>query len=192
MSELPPSQDETASLIVRIQRHDEGAARILVERLGPLVAKIIGSYSALREELDDLAQDVFFKIFRSLHTWRGKGALEHWAARIARCACIDRLRRKKARPEQRMADLTPAETALLENAPSVEALPHDRAADAFSLLGKLLDTLAPLDAWLLRQIEFEERTVADVAAEAGWNVGATHVRLFRARARLKRAFQNTP
>lgn len=186
---MPDGNDDIADLIARAQQRDEAAARALVERLGPLIAKVISAHSALRDEADDLAQDIFFKLFRSLHTWRGDGALEHWAARIARCACIDRLRRKKARPEQRIADLTPGELALLEAAQSIEPPPDDRAADAANLLEKLLALLPPLDAWLLRQVELAERTVADVAAEAGWNTGATHVRLFRARARLKRTFQ---
>ncbi len=189
---MPDGNDDIADLIARVQQRDEAAARALVQRLGPLVAKITGAHAALRDEADDLAQDIFFKLFRSLHTWRGDGALEHWVARIARCACIDRLRRKKARPEHHIADLTPGELALLEASQAVEPPPDSRAADASSLLEKLLVTLPPLDAWLLRQVELAERTVADVAAEAGWSAGATHVRLFRARARLKRAVQKTP
>lgn len=185
---MPEGDDDIPELIARVRKRDEGAARALIDRLGPLIAKIIGGHSVLRDEAEDLAQDIFFNVFRSIETWRGDGPLEHWVARIARCTCIDRLRRKKARPEQRIPDLTPGEIELLEASQSTQPNSDSQAEDALNLLEKILNTLPPADAWLLRQVELEQRTVADVASEAGWTNGATHIRLFRARSRLKRAF----
>jgi RNA polymerase sigma-70 factor, ECF subfamily len=181
------SRDDHRDLIARIAQRDEHAARILVERLGPELRRIVNSYPILQEDSDDLMQDIFFKIFDKLTGFRGDAPLEHWASRIARYACIDRLRRKKARPEQRMSDLSDEQRAHLYNVASDDANPSADAASG--LLDQLLATLRPLDAWLLREVELAQRTLADVALEAGWNLGLASVRLFRARFRLKRAYQ---
>lgn len=181
------AREDLASLIARIQQRDESAARALVARLGPELYKIVHSYPTLKEDSDDLMQDIFFKIFQKLSSYRGDAPLEHWASRLARYACIDRLRRKKACPVQRLDDLSAEQRAFLENLPG-EA-PQTSADTASDLLDRLLASLRPLDAWLLREIELAQRTLPDVAAEAGWNLGLASVRLFRARHRLRRAFE---
>lgn len=181
------SRDDLSELIERIARRDETAARVLVERLGADLRRIVNSYPTLHPHSDDLMQDIFFKIFRKLPSYRGEAPLEHWASRVARFACIDRLRRQKARPELVMSDLSLEQRALLQNLASED---EGSSADAASgLLDQLLAGLRPLDAWLLREVEVAQRTLADVASEAGWNPGLASVRLFRARHRLKRAFE---
>lgn len=179
--------DEVAGLLDRVRRREEAAARALVEWLGPLVARIAAGYRPLREEVDDVVQDVFMKIFARLDQYTGASPFDHWVSRITRFACIDRLRRKKARPELRYTDLTPGELALLDGAAAV----HEPAGDdAHALLEKLLVTLPPHEAWLLREVELRERPIGEVCAEAGWLPVSGRVRLFRARARLRRAFEN--
>ncbi len=183
------AREEMAGLIARVRQRDEPAARALVERLGPDIARIVNSYPTLREDSEDLMQDIFLKIFNKLPTFRGDAPLEHWASRLARFACIDRLRKKKARPEHRISDLTVEQAALLDNLAAEDAQASTRADAAGGLLDQLLSTLRPLDAWLLREVELAQRSLADVAAEAGWNAGLASVRLFRARRRLRRAFE---
>ncbi len=176
-------------LLRRAASRDEQAARELVETHGPLVRKIIHSHAALKPEADDLMQDVFFKVFHTGGAYRGEAPLEHWIARVARFTCIDRLRHLKARPELRFSDLTPAQQETFST--GIPAQPAATAGeDARDLLEKIFALLAPLDAWLLREMELHERTAADVAAEAGWSIPLTHVRLFRARRRLKAAFHS--
>jgi|JI6StandDraft_1071083.scaffolds.fasta_scaffold00592_5 RNA polymerase sigma-70 factor (ECF subfamily) len=187
MSE-PTARDDLASLIARVQQRDESAARVLVSRLGPDLRRIVHSYPTLSEDSDDLMQDIFFKIFQKLSSYRGDAPLEHWASRLARYTCIDRLRRKKACPIQRLGDLSEEQRALLENMPG--EVTRSSADAASGLLDQLLSTLRPLDAWLLREVDLVQRTLSDVAAEAGWNLGLTSVRLFRARQRLRCAYKN--
>ena len=182
-----PSGDDWRELITRVSQRDENAARALVERLGPGLRRIVNSYPTLQEDGDDLMQDIFFRIFHKLGSYRGDAPLEHWASRVARFACIDRLRSKRARPELRMCELSEEQQFMLQNLASAEERPS--ADVASGLLDRLLSSLRPIDAWLLREIELAQRTLSDVALEAGWNVGLAAVRLFRARQRLKRAFQ---
>ena len=186
-----PSSHDLPDLVRRAARRDEAAARTLVEALGPLVQRIIHSHHTLKDEADDLTQDIFFAVFRSAGKYRGDGPLEHWVARIARCTCIDRLRRKRTRAaEVRWSDLPPAQQAVLTESTPGEAPSVTAGEDAAALLEELFAQLPPLDAWLLREVELRERSHTDVAAEAGWSGVLLRVRLFRARRRLQTAYEN--
>lgn len=176
-------------LVERVRQHDEEAARTLAELLYPVVAPIVLANLRRRDDANDLMQDVMLKIFSRLDQFRGEVPLEHWVRRIALTTCFDRLRRQKARPEHLFADLSDSERTALEAALAPEGGPEPDAADALTLLNRLLDLLPAQEAWLLRQVESENKTIADVCAETGWNPGAARVRLFRARLRLKAAFR---
>lgn len=183
---MPAAPEDMPALLARAAQRDEAAARALVEALGPLVQHIILGHAALRHECDDLMQDIFFKVFRSASSYRTDSPLEHWVATIAKRTCLNRLRHHRARPELAWSDLTPEQQALLDEDRSHEETSHN-GEDALVLIEKLLATLPPADAWLLRAIELEERSLADVCTETGWNATLTRVRLFRARRRLKQA-----
>lgn len=180
--------DDLPTLLALAAQRDEAAARVLVEKLGPLVQRIIVSHAPLRHECDDLMQDIFFKVFRSASAYRTDAPLEHWVATIAKRTCLNRLRHHRARPEIRWSELTPEQQAVLEADHSHDEPAHT-GEDARTLIERLLTTLPPADAWLLRAIELEERSLADVCSEAGWNATLTRVRLFRARRRLRAAFE---
>lgn len=60
---------------------------------------------------------------------------------------------------------------------------------ARSLVEKLLAQLPEPDAWLLRKVELEEQSLAEICDATGWNSGLTRVRLFRARRRLQAALR---
>lgn len=178
-----------ATLLGRVRQRDEFAARELVERLHPLVAQIVHSHQPRRDEPEDLMQDVFLKIFSRLEQFRGQVPFEHWVARIALNTCLDRLRRQKVRPELRWSDLSVEEQSLLENVVSGSEPGDADAPQALALLNWLLDQLPAQDAWLLRQVELEQKSVAQVCAATGWKGGAARVRLFRARHRLQALFR---
>ncbi|MCB1207898.1 MAG: RNA polymerase sigma factor [Verrucomicrobiales bacterium] len=188
MDGSPPSGLDLAALVTRIRARDQAAAHALVEWLGPQLLKIARSYPTLQCDIEDTMQEIFLKIFKALPSWRNDGPLEHWASRIARHACLDRLRRQNARPLRNLSDLTESEAAAYAQALQGETSDvHGESSHA--LIERLFTMLNPLDAWLLRQVELLERDLAEVAVEAGWNRGLAHVRLFRARHRLRQAFE---
>jgi RNA polymerase sigma factor (sigma-70 family) len=177
------------SLLVRVRERDETAARELVERLYPLVAQVVHANLPRRDQPEDLMQDVFLKMFSRLEQFRGEVPFEHWVSRVALNTCLDRLRRQKSRPELRWSDLSEAEEEVLQTVASGSEPSDADAPQAFNLFSRLLEQLPPADAWLIRQIELEQKPLTEVAAAAGWNAGLARVRLFRARRRLKKIFQ---
>ena len=181
----PGGETPLAELLARVRAHDERAARELVERLYPLVLPIVHANLPRRDAPEDLMQDVFLKMFSRLDQFRGEVPFERWVGRIALNTCLDRLRRQKARPELRWADFTEDEQAVFAEIPDESSATDADATNARLLVEKLLAALPPDDAWLLREIELEQKTLAEVCAARGWNSGLTRVRLFRARRRLQ-------
>jgi RNA polymerase sigma-70 factor (ECF subfamily) len=184
-----PPEAQLAELLPRVRQRDEAACRTVVELLYPLVSKVVHANLPRRDDPQDLIQEVFMKIFSRLDQFRGDAPFDHWVSRMAVTTCLDRLRRQRVRPELRWADLTEDEQHLLDNTPSTIATEDADAQNAFSLLEKLLAVLPQADAWLIRQVEIEQKSLAEVCALAGWNAGAARVRLFRARHRLRKAFR---
>jgi RNA polymerase sigma-70 factor, ECF subfamily len=188
-AEACPLGPTVAELLPRVRGRDEGASRALVDLLYPLVAKVVQANLPRRDEPEDLMQEIFMKLFSRLDQYRGDAPFEHWVSRLAVTTCLDRLRRQRVRPELRWADLSEDEQRVLENSPLPAEAADADSGNAYVLLGKILEQMPAGDAWLLRQIELEQKSLAEVCALAGWNAGAGRVRLFRARHRLRQAFR---
>src|ERR1700746_794755 len=126
-------------LVAAALRHDDEAARELVRRLYPLVAKILPSHPPPGTAEEDLCQMIFIKMFQKLPQFSGKVPLEHWVSRIAVNTCLNQIQSEKVRPELRNADLSAEEQAVIENlATSTEELAPDRQLASRQLVEHLL------------------------------------------------------
>jgi RNA polymerase sigma factor (sigma-70 family) len=185
--------DETFDLVgclERVRRRDQVAARQLVEHLHPLVSRIVRSHLPRRVAEEDLAQDIFLKMFTRLEQYQGHVPFPHWVSRIAVTTCIDQLRAQKRRPEFRWADLSENEAEVLDNVLTDErdVLPGDALA-ARELVQKLLAQLKPDDRLVIQLLDLEQKTIAEISALTGWNQTLVKVRAFRARRKLQKLFQ---
>jgi RNA polymerase sigma factor (sigma-70 family) len=181
---------DVAACLERVRQHDQDAARDLVEYLYPLVIRIVRSHLPRRVAEEDLAQEVFLKMFSRLDQYKGAVAFTHWVSRIAVTTCIDQLRAQKRRPEFRWADLSEQETEVLDAVLTSEGeVPANDALAARELVSKLLEQLKPDDRLVLQLLDLEQRSVAEVSAITGWNGSLVKVRAFRARGKLKKLFE---
>jgi RNA polymerase sigma-70 factor (ECF subfamily) len=174
----------------RVRQRDQVASRQLVEHLYPLVIRIVRSHLPRRVAEEDLAQDIFLKMFTRLAQYQGNVPFPHWVSRIAVTTCIDQLRAQKRRPEFRWADLSETEAEVLDNVLTDErdTTPGDALA-ARELVHKLLDQLKPDDRLVVRLLDLEQKTIAEISAQTGWNQTLVKVRAFRARRKLQKLFQ---
>ena len=179
--------DELPELLARVRQRDEAAARALVERLHPLVARIVRAHLPRGEDEQDLRQDVFLKIFTRLESFRGEMPFEHWVSRVAVNTCIDQLRARRARPSVVWSDLSPEQQHLLGEV-ATEEPPLPREQLAWEMLQRLLENLAPAERALIRWLDLEEKSIAEVRALTGWNSGVVRIRAFRARRKLKKLY----
>ncbi len=185
--------DESFDLVgclERVRQRDQVAARQLVEHLYPLVSRIVRSHLPRRVAEEDLAQDIFLKMFTRLEQYQGNVPFPHWVSRIAVTTCIDQLRAQKRRPEFRWADLSENEAEVLDNVLTDErdVLPGDALA-AHELVHKLLAQLKPDDRLVIQLLDLEQKTIAEISALTGWNQTLVKVRAFRARRKLQKLFQ---
>jgi RNA polymerase sigma-70 factor (ECF subfamily) len=190
MSVPPASSLDLTDLVARV-RDDrcERSATTLVELLYPLVLRIVRAHLPRRSSEEDLAQEVFMKMFARIEQWRAQMPFEHWVSRVAVTTCLDALRHQKRRPELRWADLSENEAEMLDHVLHDES--DSDAADAVGareLASKLLETLKPADRLVLTMMDMEGRSVADVQAATGWSATLVKVRAFRARRKLRKAF----
>jgi RNA polymerase sigma factor (sigma-70 family) len=187
---MPDDQSfDLAGCLDRVRRNDQAAARELVGHLYPLVIRIVRSHLPRRVAEEDLAQEVFLKMFTRLSQYQGAVPFPHWVSRIAVTTCIDHLRAQKRRPEFRWADLSENEAEVLEAVTADEsgAAPDDALA-ARELVNRLLGQLKPEDQMVIRLLDLEQKTIAEISALTGWNASLVKVRAFRARRKLQKLF----
>jgi RNA polymerase sigma factor (sigma-70 family) len=176
--------------LARVRQRDQTAARELVDHLYPLVIRIVRSHLPRRVAEEDLAQDIFLKMFTRIEQYQGAVPFPHWVSRIAVTTCIDQLRAQKRRPEFRWADLSENEAEVLDNVLTDErdAAPGEAMA-ARELVHKLLGQLKPDDRLVVQLLDLEQKTVAEISRLTGWNQTLIKVRAFRARRKLRKLFQ---
>ena len=117
----------------------------------PLVIKIARSNLPRRVAEEDLAQEIFMKMFAKLEQYRGDLPFEHWVSRIAVNTCLNHLRAQRARPEMRWADLSEEEAGALDAVVCSTEDPHPaQVLGARELVGKLMAILQPKDRLIIQ------------------------------------------
>jgi RNA polymerase sigma-70 factor, ECF subfamily len=175
--------------VVGVRRQDSAAAHAFVEHLYPQVIRIVRAHLPRRCSEEDLAQEVFLKLFSRLEGYRELPGIpfEHWVSRLAVRTCLDSLRAERRRPELRWGDLAEETVTWLRYMVAGDyAAPHSSAAAARESLALLLGQLPPADRFVITLLDLEERSVKEVSQITGWSVSLVKVRAFRARRRLRR------
>jgi len=185
-----PAED---ALVERSLAGDHDSFEVLVRRYSPRVFAIIGSFFRRRDQIEDIAQEVFTKAFFSLATFTLGRSFEAWIARIAVNACYDQLRAQRRRGEQQ----TPHESQeeddwfelqMLETA-RARHLSAERQRDAAEIADKLLAKLEPEDRLVVVLIDRDGYSVKEVSELTGWGQSKVKVRAFRARRVLRGAMK---
>ena len=185
---------DVAEHLEAVRRNDPEASRALVESLYPLVIRIVRSHLPRRLAEEDLAQEIFLKLFSRLDQYEARAGVpfEHWVARLAVRTCRDALRAERRRPEWRWSDLSEAEREWIDFLVAAEeAPPAGGEAGARELIERLLQQLAPPDRLVINLLDLEQKSVREISAQTGWSPTLVKVRAFRARRRLRRLVAET-
>jgi RNA polymerase sigma-70 factor (ECF subfamily) len=155
---------DVVACLNRVRAQDDDAARALVGHLYPLVMKIVRSHLPARTAEEDLAQEIFIKLFQRLDQYEARDnvPLSHWVSRLAVTTCLDALRAEKRRPELRQSDLGEGELAWLEfltGSTPAEHAPEMEATAVRDAMHKLLATLEAPDRLVLQWLDLEGRPV---------------------------------
>lgn len=79
---------------------DDGAFGELVRRYKRRVFSISARYVRNSDELDDVCQEIFIKVYQNLGKYRGDVPFEHWMSKIAVNACYDTLRKQRRKEKE--------------------------------------------------------------------------------------------
>ena len=185
----PAVQPEVA-VIRRAQKGDQEAFREIVERYQAKVFSIIRGIVRNRNDAEDIAQQVFTKIYFSLPKFNFRSALVTWIYKITVNECYDYLRKQKARPLTFEADLKENDLRRIDNMEDRgrnRAKDLDRRAELREYVTKLLDKLSEEERYLLFMKEMEGYAVEELARMVSMNENTVKVKLFRARQKLVKA-----
>jgi RNA polymerase sigma-70 factor, ECF subfamily len=169
-------------LIIRAQAGDRSACEAIVNQFAPMVFRLISRFFRTREDVEDLAQDVFLKLFARVDQIRPDENFPGWLARVTVNTCYDELRKKRRR-----------KIALETYGPTVATeTPGDSPEpDRFGKMRLALEALDPKFKVPLLLKEVEEMSVEEIARTMGLTQTNVKVRLFRARKKLASILDGT-
>jgi RNA polymerase sigma-70 factor (ECF subfamily) len=177
-------------LIGQAQAGDDASFNRIVtayrKRILGTIARLIGR----PEDVEDVAQEVFLRLYFSLDQLRTPEVFEPWLYRLTVNASYDYLRRQRRRNESRMADLSEQQVMLADAVAGGKQDTEDqRRNQAKELVEELLDTVSTEDRLLLTLKEVEGLSLKELEKIYSVNENALKVRLFRARQRVLKAFE---
>src|SRR5689334_18271523 len=182
---------QEGSLVQRAQAGDESAFQEIVERYQSKVFSIIHGIVRQRNDVEDIAQQVFSKVYFSIKNFDFRSSLITWIYKITVNECFDYLRKRKVRKLVYESDLSEDEVRRVENTePRVDRQPPaDANLARRDYVLKLLERVSEEERMLLMLKEVEGHSVEELAQMTGMNENTIKVKLFRARQKLVKAAQ---
>lgn len=177
--------EEDRELVARCLAGERAAQRQLFEREKRRVHASLYRIAGHNRGMDDMLQDTFITVFRSLHQFRGEAQLSTW---IDRCAVHVALKHLKAQRRARREQGADAVDPPVEDASERRIGLRQAVARLYAVLD-LLDE-KPRVAYALHVLE--GRPVREVAELTDATVVATKVRIFRARREVERRARLDP
>jgi RNA polymerase sigma-70 factor (ECF subfamily) len=179
------------SLVRRAQAGDESAFQEIVERYQSKVFSIIHGIVRQRNDVEDIAQQVFTKIYFSMRNFDFRSSLITWIYKITVNECFDYLRKKKVRKLVYESDMSEDEVRRVENSEtgSSRTVRADTNLARRDYVVKLLERVSGEERDLLMLKEVEGYSVEEMARRLKMNENTIKVKLFRARQKLVKASQ---
>jgi RNA polymerase sigma-70 factor, ECF subfamily len=176
-------------LVERAQAGDTAAYEELVRAHQKRVFAIVGGILRRREDVEDVAQQVFLKVYLSLGRFDLRSSFSTWLYKIAVNECWDLLRKKKSRRLVYEADMGEEQARQMHAVPGDAAGPADayQRAETQQRVERLLAELPEDERLMMVLKEAEGFSVDEIGEVLGMNVNTVKVRLFRARRKLVEA-----
>lgn len=167
-------------IISQILEGDTNAFSILVDRYKDLVFTLALRMVKHREEAEEVSQDTFIKVYKSLSKFKGNSKFSTWIYKVAYNTCLDRL--KKIKREYNVVTIdeyTEHQIKTLDNAlDQMEALEHKKR------IQHCLQMLPSDDSFLLTLYYFEELSLEEISKVVNLTANNVKVKLFRSRKKL--------
>jgi len=176
-------------LIRRAQAGDSAAFNEIVLAYRKRILGTITRLIARSEDVEDVAQEVFLRLYFSLDQLRTAEVFEPWLYRLTVNAAYDYLRKQRRRQEFRMSDLSEQQVLMADAVAGGKAELEDQHQKKIrESVDSLLGAVSEADRILLIMKEVEGLSLKELEKIYKVNENALKVRLFRARQRVLKAF----
>jgi len=187
MPDVPSPTQATDEIIERCLSGDQAAWETIVRMYRRKVFNVAYKFVGRHDLAEDLTQDVFLKLYKSLDTFDRRANFQTWLISVSRNLCIDHYRAVRREREMVNREVDPADfaPASSDNRADLQLEHRDRVA----LLRRALDKLAPTlrTAVMLRDIQ--ELTYQEIADRLHLPEGTVKSRINRGRTELARQVQ---
>ena len=176
-------------LIQRAQAGDNAAFNQVVLAYRKRIMGTVGRLIARREDVEDVAQEVFLRLYFSLDQLRTAEVFEPWLHRLTVNAAYDYLRKQRRRQEFRMSDLSEQQVVMADAVAGGKVDQEEQHRTRIrESVDALLGAVSEADRILLMLKEVEGLSLKELEKIYKVNENALKVRLFRARQRVLKAF----
>jgi RNA polymerase sigma-70 factor (ECF subfamily) len=182
----PVGSADDRELVRRAQKEEKEAFEELIRRHQHRVFAVAGGILRRREDVEDIAQQVFMKAYFSLKRFDQRAAFSTWLYKITVNECWDLLRKKKVRPLVYESDLSEeqARQAISRAEKGNEGPDISERLAARQQVERLMEGLDERDRLMLILKEVEGFSIEEIAEALDLNANTVKVRLFRARRRV--------
>lgn len=186
MQDARPNVTSPDLLLARRASKGDGRAwDEIVDRFGERIYQLAWRFAGERTEAEDLTQEIFLKLYRQLHRYRGDVPLLAWTLRLSRNLCIDLYRHHRARNR---AETVPEE--VLHHLPAGDDPDqHSRRRERCRLVHRALAEMPELQATAIVLRDLQGLSYEEIAAFYEVPVGTIKSRLNRARRELVQRLQ---
>ncbi len=177
--------NKETNLIQKIRDGNTHAFSDLVDAYKNLVYTLTYRMLGSREEAEEVSQDTFIKIFKSLPHFKGDSKLSTWIYKVAYNTCLDRIKQNKRNKTFVDIDHVKDVAFVSMNNALDKMLQEERK----ELIKRCLNLLPSNDVGLLTLFYFEEQNLAEMEKTLDIPVSTIKVQLFRARKKFAKVLE---
>jgi RNA polymerase sigma-70 factor (ECF subfamily) len=178
------SPDTVEDLIQRCLKGDEAAWEVIVRQNWRRVFNVAYKFVGRHDQAEDLTQDIFLKVFKSLETFDRRANFQTWLVSVSRNLCIDHYRSVRKEREMLDRDDTAIELASSPNSDEQMAVLEQR--DRVALLREAMANLPQTLRTAVVMRDLQELTYQEIADKLDLPEGTVKSRINRGRNELAR------